>query len=105
MKKLIEFQIWNLVIGMRHLHDGIKRAYLTQLTLIVIEKVLKEVKIDYSDWWEDMCFRGGPLISPKLFEKLMVPRYKRITDLLAKYPKDITVWDCCSSKGRSILIN
>ena len=29
-----------------------------------------------------MCYRQGPLISPAMFKKLMVPRYKRVTDFL-----------------------
>ena len=33
-------------------------------------------------YWEDMCFKTGPLISPKMFKKFMVPRYKKVTELL-----------------------
>jgi uroporphyrinogen decarboxylase len=35
-------------------------------------------------YWEDMCFKTGPLISPKMFKRFMVPRYKRVTELLHK---------------------
>ena len=41
-----------------------------------------------------MCFNHGPLISPKLFEELMVPRYRRITVALKKYNIDIDILDC-----------
>ncbi|KXA92832.1 hypothetical protein AKJ64_02145 [candidate division MSBL1 archaeon SCGC-AAA259E17] len=39
------------------------------------------VQLDFSAWWEDMCFNKGPLLSPKMFEEFMVPKYKRITEL------------------------
>jgi len=56
--------------------------HLTCLTLKLLENIAGKCKIDQSVWWEDMCYNHGPLISPKLFAKLMVPRYKRITDFL-----------------------
>jgi len=68
--------------------------HLTEMTLYLIEKALPGVDIDMAWWWEDMCFNHGPLISPRLFEELMVPRYRRITDTLRKYKVDINVLDC-----------
>jgi uroporphyrinogen decarboxylase len=35
-----------------------------------------------SYWWEDMCFNNGPLLAPSYIDAWMVPRYKRITDML-----------------------
>lgn len=32
-------------------------------------------------FWEDMCYKGGPLISPQMFREFMLPRYRRITEL------------------------
>jgi len=71
--------------------------HLTNLSLKVLERtfeVLGDVKIDCSWWWEDMCFNKGPLISPKLFEKLMVPRYKRIVSFLEEKGIKIHIVDC-----------
>jgi len=59
-----------------------------------IEPALKEVQFDFAAGWEDICFRSGPLISPTMFERLVVPRYKRITDLLHKQGVDIAWSDC-----------
>ena len=57
--------------------------HLTQLTLTVLGKLAgKGLRIDRADWWEDMCYNHGPLLSPRIFTELMVPRYKRITDYL-----------------------
>ncbi len=68
--------------------------HLTDMTIYFIEKVLPGVDVDVAWWWEDMCYNHGPLISPKLFEELMVPRYKRITDALKMHNIDINILDC-----------
>ena len=68
--------------------------HLTQMTLYLIEKSLPGIDVDVAFWWEDMCYNHGPLVSPKIFEELMVPRYKRITDTLKKYNVDVNVLDC-----------
>jgi uroporphyrinogen decarboxylase len=43
--------------------------------------VLDEAPITTVFFWEDMCYRNGPLISPPMFRRFMLPRYRRITDL------------------------
>ncbi len=59
--------------------------HLTRLTLSVMEKLAAaSARVDACDWWEDMCYNHGPLISPRLFAELMVPRYKRITDFMRR---------------------
>jgi len=68
--------------------------HLTEMTLYLIEKALLGVAVDVAWWWEDMCYNHGPLLSPKLFEKLMVPRYKRITKALKKHKIDVNILDC-----------
>jgi uroporphyrinogen decarboxylase len=52
------------------------------------------VRFDYALMWEDMCYRAGPLLSPKLFQEVLVPHYQRITRLLRKHGVDIVIVDC-----------
>ncbi len=68
--------------------------HLTEQTIYLIEKVFPGLDVDLAWWWEDMCYNRGPLISPKLFNELMVPRYRRVTETLRKYDVDINVLDC-----------
>ncbi|MFA5858868.1 MAG: uroporphyrinogen decarboxylase family protein [Elusimicrobiota bacterium] len=68
--------------------------HLTQMTLYMIDQTLPGLEVDFAAWWEDMAYNHGPLCSPKLFEELMVPRYKRITDKLKTYGIDVNVLDC-----------
>ncbi len=68
--------------------------HLTEMTLYLINESLPGLDVDVAWWWEDMCYNHGPLISPKLFGELMVPRYRRITDEFKKYGIDVNVLDC-----------
>jgi len=50
-------------------------------------------KFDFGHFWEDICFKNGPLVIPRVFDELVGPHYKRITDLLAAYGIDIVSLD------------
>ncbi len=39
-------------------------------------RILKEVEFDFIFMWEDMSFKNGPLISPKLVREFMLPYYR-----------------------------
>jgi hypothetical protein len=36
------------------------------------------VQVDVIHLWEDMCYRAGPLISPKMWQEFLGPNYRRI---------------------------
>ena len=52
------------------------------------------VKFDYAHYWEDICYKNGPLVSPGVFSELVGPWYRKISDLLAEYGVDIISLDC-----------
>ena len=52
------------------------------------------IQFDYALMWEDMCYRAGPLLSPRVFKQVMVPQYKRITGLLNRFGVNVVVVDC-----------
>ena len=54
---------------------------LTELILGLLPRVVEEAPLTTVFFWEDMCYRGGPLISPAMFREFMIPRYRRMTDL------------------------
>ncbi len=85
----------NALIAFMEQRDWIEEMmeHFTLLYISVLEQVSKHVHIDYGVFWEDMCFNGGPMISPKLFRELMTPRYKRITDVLKRAGCDIFIVD------------
>ncbi len=51
-------------------------------------------KFDFAHFWEDICFREGPLINPRVFRQKVGPHYKRITELVNRYGLDIVSLDC-----------
>jgi hypothetical protein len=64
------------------------------LEIEIIKRVIKNVKIDEADFWEDMAYKSGSFISPEMVKKYMVPRYKKITGLLRSKGIDIIWVDC-----------
>ena len=50
--------------------------------IAIAERMLEDVEIDMFAFWEDMAYNAGPLISPGMFRKLALPRYKRVCDWL-----------------------
>ncbi|HPO86210.1 MAG TPA: uroporphyrinogen decarboxylase family protein [Candidatus Hydrogenedentes bacterium] len=51
-------------------------------------------KFDFAHFWEDICFKNGPLVIPSVFEEKVGPHYKRITDLVHQYGLHIVSLDC-----------
>ena len=59
------------------------------------EETLKTgMKVDFAHYWEDICFKNGPLISPNLFRELCFKHYKKRNDLCRKYGIDVITLDC-----------
>ena len=52
--------------------------HVTDVYLTVWGKVVKEIRADSIHMWEDMCYKNGPLISPKMWEEFLGPNYRRI---------------------------
>ena len=50
-------------------------------------------QFDFGHFWEDISFKNGPLISPRVFYDKVGPHYRRITDLLAQYGIDLVSVD------------
>lgn len=67
-----------------------------------LDQVLPHFQFDYAAGWEDICYKGGPLVSVKFFNAVVVPRYKRIHQKLAAHGVDIW-WIDCDGDVRPIL--
>lgn len=67
---------------------------ITDLVVATIERSLKDVQFDFGSIWEDMAFNQGPIISPEMFREFMVPRYKRISNVLKQHGCDVVYVDC-----------
>jgi hypothetical protein len=68
------------------------------ITDFVIETVTPALAqigdIDFARFWEDMCYKNGPLISPRLVREFMLPHYKRMTAALHAHGIRTVLVDC-----------
>ena len=67
--------------------------YLTDFWIALFDGVLKEVEIDAVFIWEDMCYKGGPLVSPAIFREFILPGYQKLTSFLKERGVKIIVVD------------
>jgi len=66
-----------------------------ELTYQCTKEVLETgAKFDYGHYWEDICFKNGPLIAPSVFMEKVGPHYRRIDALMNSYGLDIISLDC-----------
>lgn len=70
--------------------------HLADLTCEILERILPVIhgKVLIANFWEDIAFNTGPMISPEFFKKNVVPRYKQIVDILHNYGIDTVIVDC-----------
>jgi uroporphyrinogen decarboxylase len=59
-----------------------------------LDQLLPHFDFDFAAGWEDICFKSGPIVSVKFFNKVVVPRYKRIRAKLDRYGIDLWYTDC-----------
>ena len=61
----------------------------------VAEETLKTgARVDYAHFWEDICFKSGPLVNPRVFRELVGPHYRRMADLFLRFGIDVVSLDC-----------
>ncbi|HUW30125.1 MAG TPA: uroporphyrinogen decarboxylase family protein, partial [Planctomycetota bacterium] len=75
---------------------------LTVLYYSQLEQALKECEADFAGGWEDICFRNGPMISPRMFREIVGPRLKRVCDLLRQHGCDV-IWTDCDGDIRQLI--
>lgn len=52
------------------------------LTIAIMGQVLDVIDVDAFVFWEDMAYKTGPLLSPAMARKYMLPRYARVVEFL-----------------------
>ena len=59
----------------------------------IIRRVAKDIKFDMVTYWEDMAYNAGPMISPDMFRKFMMPRYKKLNEQIRSLGVDVIYMD------------
>ncbi len=67
--------------------------YLEYFIIETIRKAVEEIQFDFAHFWEDMAYKTGSLISPKMFKEFILPHYKKVTDFLHAYGVEIITVD------------
>ena len=68
---------------------------ISELSYQTVKAVLKTgAKFDFAHFWEDICYKNGPLVTPAVFDEKVGPHYKRITELVNQYGINIVSLDC-----------
>jgi len=67
--------------------------HLADLIVEVLGKVVFDVRFDFAVMWEDMAYKTASLISPRHVRELMLPNYRKITDLLHRAGVDVIMLD------------
>jgi hypothetical protein len=73
-----------------------------QLVEQSLDQILPHFDFDFAAGWEDICYKAGPIVSPRFFKKVVTPRYKRISEKLHAHGIDI-FWIDCDGDVRTIL--
>ena len=92
---------WMGVVNISYLYADDEELYdemidtVAGLTYSNIKSVLElGIDFDYAHFWEDICYKNGPLVTPSVFYEKTGPHYKRITEMLAAHDIDIVSLDC-----------
>jgi uroporphyrinogen decarboxylase len=93
LRSLIGFEnVMYLFFDDPQLVNGVLR-HLAELWLGLFEEVLSQTDVDYAYIWEDMSFKGGSMVSPRIFREFLMPVYERITGFFCGRGLDIVLVD------------
>jgi uroporphyrinogen decarboxylase len=67
--------------------------YIADFVVQTVERAVSEIDIDYVTMWEDMAYKAGPLISPRMFRQFMLEPYKKITSVFHDHGIDLIFVD------------
>jgi Uroporphyrinogen decarboxylase (URO-D) len=59
----------------------------------MVKRVTKDIPLDYVWYWEDMAYKGGPMIGPGMVRKFMLPRYEKLNAIVRDSGCDIIYLD------------
>jgi len=69
-------------------------AHNAELKLRYMPPLLDKIEFDFASGWEDICFNSGPLLSPKVFQEVIIPHMVPVMEMLRQHGVDIIFTDC-----------
>jgi uroporphyrinogen decarboxylase len=72
--------------------EGLFERYCA-IVLEGLRRATERVEVDAIGFGEDIAYKNGPLMSPRMFRHLILPRYRRCMDLARHRGIDVTWYD------------
>ena len=67
--------------------------FLADFFIDLTPRALTDTDVDWYNYFEDFAFKTGPLVSPGIFKRFLLPRYRRINDHLRRHGVDLISLD------------
>lgn len=67
-----------------------------------LERSLSAVSVDYATLYEPIASNKGPVVSPAMFKRFVIPGYRKVIDLLEKYHVPLRIF--CTTGGDLTLL-
>ncbi len=68
-------------------------SFQVDFTILLWDKLLNEVDLDFIYIGEDMAYKNGPMFSPDMFNELLSPLYRKLTAFLRSNGVNIMILD------------
>ena len=67
--------------------------FLTDFVVRLLVRAVEEIKFDFYYIHEDMSYKNGPLVSPRIFREMFLPHYRRFVEFLKSNGIDVVLVD------------
>ncbi|MDP3178837.1 MAG: uroporphyrinogen decarboxylase family protein, partial [Spirochaetaceae bacterium] len=78
----------------REIVDRIGSLALSLVDATLSAAASRGLRFDFAHYWEDICYKNGPLVSPSLFRELVGPWYRKATARMAQDGASLVSLDC-----------
>jgi Uroporphyrinogen decarboxylase (URO-D) len=60
----------------------------------MVRRVTRDITLDWVWYWEDMAYKNGPMISPNMVRRFMLPRYEKLNEVIRSGGVEVIYLDC-----------
>ncbi len=92
---------WTGVEGLSYMYaddepllDEIIETYFNLIYRCVEKTLSSGIRFDMGGYWEDICFKNGPLVIPSVFDEKCGPKYAILSSLLKDHGTRLSYLDC-----------
>jgi Uroporphyrinogen decarboxylase (URO-D) len=64
------------------------------LEIEMVRRVTRHIRLDWVWYWEDMAYKNGPMISPDMVRRFMLPRYRKLNEVIRGAGVEVIYLDC-----------